>query len=136
MICSTEILQHVRMHQNGTHKENQKPPGVRKIWPLPIMEITAPSKVRTLYHLRLKIFTGSTICILGRYSEEPVDYKKSWLNDASAGLELTEDPRLTCFDEHVVSETSIQEKFFIELNAPNQEFTNRSVDRLSTKIQI
>lgn len=51
---------------------------------------------------------GNHGTIKARYSKEPVNYKKSWLNDANAGLELTEDPRLTCFSEHVVSETSIQ----------------------------
>ena len=110
MTCSPGILQHVRMHQNGTHKENQKQPGVRKIWLLLIMEITAPSKVSTLEQ-----FSISKRIVSGRYSEEPVDYKKSWLNDESAGLEMTEDQRLTCFSEHVVSETSIQDSFYFAL---------------------
>ena len=37
-----------------------------------------------------------------------MNYKKAALNDHSGALEITEDPRLTCFSEHVVSETVIK----------------------------
>ena len=47
--------------------------------------------------------------ILARYQEETVNFKRAALNDNNAGLVITEDPRLTCFSEHVVSETTIKE---------------------------
>ena len=45
---------------------------------------------------------------LARYQEETVNFKRAALNDNNAGLVITEDPRLTCYSEHVVSETAIQ----------------------------
>ena len=55
--------------------------------------------------LKIRTFLTS----LARYHEETVNFKRAALNDDNGGLVITEDPRLICYSENVVSETAIQE---------------------------
>ena len=52
---------------------------------------------------------NQNVLTLARYHEETVNFKRAALNDDNGGLVITEDPRLTCYSENVVSETAIKE---------------------------